>query len=265
MLHGYALPQTPLGRSSLAPRPPWHYAGNCLAIEFEADAAAVAALLPRPLEFADSRCCAYFIEWQFATDEGEELLEPGISQYKETIFLVGGRYRGEQIAFCPFIWVDQDVSLMRGLIQGWPKQFGSTWITRAYDVPGKASVAHAPGGRFGASLAAKGRRLADAVVTLREPTRNLPSPSFANAVNVRLFPSLRAGSHDRPELHQLVRLKSRDAAVGPILKGDASLDLYPHPRLELSLLKPRKTGTGYRFAFALTVDDLETLEDLRAA
>ena len=265
VLRGYTLPRTPGGRSSLAPRPPWHYAGDCLAVEFEADAAALAALLPPPLELADGRCCAYFIEWQFATDDGEEILDPVTSQYKETIFLVSGRYRGEDVAFCPFIWVDQDVSLMRGLIQGWPKQIGSTWITRAYEVPGKASSRHAPGGRFGASLAAKDRRLAEARVTLREPSASLPRPSFASAVNVRLFPNLSAERPDRPALHELVRLKSRDVQVGPIMKGEASLELHDHPRLELAMLRPRKTGSGYRFSFALTVDDLEMLADLRAA
>lgn len=265
MIRGYSLPQTPTGLSSLAPRPPWHYAGNCLAVEFEADADAVGSLLPPPLEFADARCCAYFIEWQFATDEGEEILDPVCSQYKESIFLVSGRYRGEDIAFCPFIWVDQDISLMRGLIQGWPKQIGSTWITRAYDIQAKASSQHAVGGRFGASLAAKDRRLASARVTLREPSRSLPRPSFADAVNVRLFPSLSKGLHDRPAIHELVRLKSRDVRVGAILRGDASLELCDHPRMELSLLRPRTVGAGYRFSFALTVDDLETLTDLRTA
>jgi len=265
MLRGYTLPQTPSGRSALAPPPPWHYAGNCLAIEFEADAAAVRALLPASLDFASARCAAYFIEWQCATDEGEEPLDPVNSQYNESIFLVSGLYRGEEVAFCPFIWVAQDVSLMRGLIQGWPKQIGSTWITRAYPLlSGKAAPQHAPGGRFGASLAAKDRRLADARVTLHEPTRSLPSPSFANAVNVRLFPNLARGMHDRPAVCELVRLKSRDVQIGTILKGPATLDLHDHPRLELSMLRPLSTGSGYRFSFALTVDDLETLEELRA-
>lgn len=263
MLRGYTLPQTPSGRSSLAPRPPWHYAGDCLAVEFDAQPVAVAALLPPPLEFTSERCCAYFIDWQFSTDEGDEILDPVTSQYKETIILVSGRYRGEDVAFCPFIWVDQDVSLMRGLIQGWPKQFGSTWITRAYDIPGRPSAGG--GRRFAASLAAKDRRLADARVTLREPSVTLPRPSFAGAVNVRLFPNLSASRADRPAVHELVRLKSRDVHVGPIMKGEASLELHDHPRLELALLRPRKVGAGYRFSFALTVDDLETLADLRAA
>jgi acetoacetate decarboxylase len=263
MLRGYSLPQTPAGRSSLAPPPPWHYAGNCLAIEFEAESESVSSLLPAPLQFAHSSCCAYFIEWQFSTDDGEELLDPVCSQYNESIFLLAARYRGEEIAYCPFIWVGQDVSLMRGFIQGWPKQMGSTWITRAYDVRGKASSQHAPGGRFGASLAAKDRRLADARLTLREATDRLPKPSFASAVNVRLFPNLSRELVERPALRELVRLKSRDVQIGPIMKGEASLELYDHPRLELALLRPRRVGSGYRFSFALTVDDLEILEDLR--
>ncbi len=263
MLKGYTIPRTPAGRSSLAPCPPWHYAGDCLAVEFTADPDAVRSLLPAPLEFIDARCAAYFVDWQFATDDGEEPLDPVTSQYKESIFLVGATFNGERVSYCPFIWVDQDVSLMRGLVQGWPKQIGSTWITRAYPFDSKAAARHAPNGRFGASLAVKDRRLVDARVTLREPATTLPQPSFAQAVNVRLFPNLARDQHDKPALHELVRLRSRDVLVGPILRGDASLVIHEHPTLELSLLRPVEVGAGFRFSFALTVDDLETLADLR--
>lgn len=264
MLQGYTLPRTPAGTSSLAPRPPWHYAGDCLAVEFDADPAAVASLLPPPLAPAGPRCAAYFVDWQFASDDGDEPRDPVAAQYKESLFLVSARYGDELVAFCPFIWVDQDMALMRGLIQGWPKQLGSTWITRSHPFATRAAVPHAPGGRFGASLAVRDRRLADARVTLREAVDTLPQPSFARAVNVRWFPELARGRHERPRVHELVRLKSRDVAVGPILRGEASLQIHDHPTLELALLRPFAVGAGYRFSFALTVDDLETLADLRA-
>ena len=51
MLKGYSLPRTPKGISSLVTTPPWHYVGNCLAVEYEADADAVAAFLPPGLEY----------------------------------------------------------------------------------------------------------------------------------------------------------------------------------------------------------------------
>src|SRR6185503_3954297 len=121
--------------------------------EFTADPAKTARFIPDGLEpDVDGRCAVYFAEWQFATDDGQEYLDPVRSQYKEAIFLIGARHEGEPVGYCPFIFVDQDVSLMRGLIQGWPKQFGTVWMTRAATIPSKAAPMEAPGSRFGATL-----------------------------------------------------------------------------------------------------------------
>jgi acetoacetate decarboxylase len=264
MLQGFTSPRTPRGRSGLAPRPPWHYVSTSLAIEFEAAPAAIAAFLPEGLEPDSARCAVYFADWQFATDGGEEYLDPVGSQYKEAIVLVSAKYEGATVAYCPFIFVDQDVSLMRGLIQGWPKQIGSVWLTRAYELSSPASPPPGAGGRFGASLAVKDRRLVDASVTLRETTGTPPSPGFANAINVRYFPDLAAGHHDRPTVHELVQLKSRNVQFSAIWKGDASLTIFDHPSLELCDLRPTRILAGYRFSFAFTVDDIVHLRDLRS-
>jgi len=267
MPKGYTLPRSPLGRSSLVTSPPWHYAGDCLAVEYRADPSAVRAFLPEGVEPAEGEAaggaCAYFIEWQAATDEGEEFLDPVRSQYRESIFLVSARYRGEPVSFCPFIFVDQDVSLLRGWIQGWPKILGSTWITRSYPLASRAAPALGPGGRFGASLAAKDRRLAEAVVTLRETSVSLPQPGFARAVNVRHFPNLSQGKHDEPAIHEIVQLRSRDVSFSTIWKGDAELRVLDQPQLELPALQPLAVTAGYRFSFAMTVDDLVVLQDLK--
>jgi acetoacetate decarboxylase len=263
MLKGYTLPLTPRGTSSLAPAPPWHYVGNCLAVEYEADPEAVRSFLPAGLDYHSPKCAVYFVEWQYASENGEEYLDPIRSQYRETIFLIAAGFEGNESAYCPFIWVDQDVSLMRGLAQGWPKQIGSTWISRSYDLPSKAAPITGPGGRFGATLAVKDRRLAEAVVTLREETTQLPSPNFARAINTRYFPELIAGRHDLPAVHELVQLKSRDVRISPIWKGDADLQIFDHPYLELPDLRPTGIDAGYRFSCALTVDDLIFLRNLR--
>lgn len=265
MLKGYSLPRTPKGTSSLAPAPPWHYVGVCLAVEYEADPAAVQSFLPPGLDFHSPRCAAYFVEWQYASDGGEEYLDPARSQYKETIILIAAAHQGQVVAYCPFIWVDQDVSLLRGWAQGWPKQIGSTWITRAYDLPSPAGPVLGPGGRFGATLAVKDRRLAEAVVTLKEQTSQLPFPTFAGAVNTRHFPELAAGKHDQPAVHELVQLKSRDVMISPVIwRGEAVMKFFDHPYLELPDLRPVKVLAGYRFSCALTVDDLLLLKDLRS-
>ncbi len=264
MLKGYTIPRTPRGTSSLVPAPPWHYVGNCLAIEYEADPQAVATFLPPGLEFHSSECAVYFADWQYVSDTGDEYLDPVQSQYRETIFLISASLDGGACAYCPFIWVDQDISLMRGLVQGWPKQIGSIWITRNYDLPSKATPVLGVGGKFGATLAAKDRRLVEATVTLQEQTTELPTPSFARAINVRHFPELAAGRHDVPAVHELVQLKSRNVRISPIWKGEASLRIFDHPALELPALRPTKVGAGYRFSCAMTVDDLLVVRDLRA-
>jgi acetoacetate decarboxylase len=266
MLKGYTTPRTPRGISSLAPAPPWHYASTSLAIEFHADPGKAARFLPDALEpSGDGRCAVYFAEWQFATDAGDEYLDPVRSQYKETIFLIAARYRGEPVAYCPFIFVDQDVSLMRGLVQGWPKQFGTVWMTRASTLPSKAAPLEAPGGRFGATLSVRDRRIVEAQVTLERSTDTRPSPGFARGVNVRYFPELAAGRHDRPAVHELVQLKSRDVQFSTIWTGPAALGVADHPHLEVGDLAPVSVGAGFRFSFAFTVDDLAPLEDLRRA
>jgi acetoacetate decarboxylase len=130
-------------------------------------------------------------------------------------------------------------------------------------VPSKASPVLGPGGRFGATLAARDRRLIEARITLRERTPDLPSPNFAKAVNTRYFPRLEAGRHETPAVHELVQLKSRDVRMGDIWKGDATLLMFDQPTTELADLRPIAVHAGYRFSFAFTVDDLVTLRDLR--
>src|SRR5437773_8354624 len=266
MLRGYTTPRTPLGISSLAPTPPWHYVSTSLAIEFHADPQKVASFLPADLvPSGDGRCAVYFAEWQFATDDGEEQLDPVRSQYKEAIFLIAAEYRGESVAYCPFIFVDQDISLMRGLIQGWPKQFGMVWMTRATTLSSKAAPREAAGGKFGATLSVRDHRVVEGLVTLREVTDRHPSPTFARGVNVRYFPELAAGKHDQPAVHELVQLKSRDVQFSPIWTGEAVLRIVDHPQLELGELAPVSVGAGFRFSFAFTVDDVVRLEALRTA
>lgn len=265
MLQGYSIPRTPAGRSSLAPRPPWHYAGEALAIEFEADPQALAAHLPDGLTAArgarEGRCAIFFCEWQFATDAGLEYLDPVASQYRETILLMACERDGASASFCPFIWVDQDLALMRGLIQGWPKQFGRTAITRSYGVRSPASPSAGAGGRFAASLAFRDRRVADAQVTLHSKSDRLPDPGFASTFNVRHFARLSAGRHDDPAVHELVQLRARNVAVENLMVGDASLVLFDHPGLELAAFRPLSVGRGFRMTVSLSVDDLQLIDD----
>ena len=172
-LKGYSSPRSPEGRSGLVPAPPWHYVGDMLVIEFWADPEAAAAVLPAPLEpHPDGgRAAAMFIDWQSCSDGGAELLDPSRSQYKEFFITVNALYEGEEVAYCPYIWVDRDFALARGWIQGFPKKLGSVWITRTFGLETAADPGVGPGSRFGGTCAASERRMAEATVTLERRER----------------------------------------------------------------------------------------------
>ena len=61
-------------------------------------------------------------------------------------------------------------------------------------------------------------------------------------------------------MDELVRARSRDRSISTIHEGSATLELMPSPGDEHTALAPIRVGKGFRFQFAYTVDDLETVE-----
>lgn len=267
MLKGFGVPLSPDGVAGTVPRPPWHYVGRYYVVEFWADLPRVAELLPPGASHAEDagKCLALFSDCQYATEGGQELREPSVSQYQEFMLAVLATYEGKPAAFCPYIFVDNDNALLRGHIQGMPKQLGSVRMTRPYDVACKAASMLAPGGVFAATLAHRDRRLAEAAITLTATTNVAPNRQLARFLNVRHFPNLAAGGHEKPAVHELVRQKTRDVVMSPVWTGEATLAFHPSPWHELAALSPVRVGPGYVYTMAMTIDDLTTLQDLRTA
>ena len=263
-LQGYSLPRTPEARASIVPRPPWHYVGDFLVVEYWADPDAVRAVLPDGLDpHPDAgRCAAIFGDWQTCSDGGEQLVDPSRSQYKEFFIVVNALLAGEEVTTCPFTWVDRDFALVRGWIQGFPKKLGTIEMTRHFGLDCLADPGVRVGARYGATCGANNRRLADASLTLERLADHGPTHNDPPLVNVRHFPRLEAGRHDEPAVHELVRARSRDRAVSPIWTGTATLQLHAAPNEEHAALTPVRMGPGYRYTFAYTIDDLETVAEL---
>jgi hypothetical protein len=264
-LQGFSWPLSPTGQSSLAPMPPWHYAGDLIVVEYWADPTNAARYLPEGLEpdEDDGYATAHFADWQAVTDGGEETLDPIRSQYTEFFILLAARWRGEKVNYCPYIFVSQDVALARGVAQGLPKQIGQIHLTRVYGVNNPATPTLAAGGRFGATLSWNGRRMVDASVTLAGPQQGragLPSRPY---VGLRIFPDLERTNHTRPMVKQLVRGAASTVHVPPGWSGAAQLQFHPCPGHELSDLAPVRVGTGHRFSMGLTIETLSVLADLR--
>ena len=251
-LAGYSLPLSQTGRSSLVPPPPWHYSGDFLIVEYEADPEAARSFLPSELDPGDDlgQAAAIFVDWQSCSDSGDELIDPVRAQYKEFFVILACRHNGEPVTRCPFMWVDKGMPLVRGLFQGFPKKPGSIWMTRAVTV-GRAGPRLERGGRFGATLAAADRRLAEATVELTHVSETGPTVNAPPLFNTRLFPAW--DGEDDP-LYEHVWAGGRDRDISPVWEGRATLRFFDSPVDELAALAPVRVGPGFWFSFGYTVD-----------
>ncbi|WP_263772926.1 acetoacetate decarboxylase family protein [Propionivibrio soli] len=245
-------PFTTTGVSALVPPPPWHYAGWLINVEFSFDRDRARSLVPETAGSPTGTGCVHFADWQACTD-GHELLDPILAQYRETIVVLElERPDGSHCMYCPAIWVDQDVSLLRGLLQGWPKKMGSTWLTRSLPIDHPAAAPLRAGTRLGASLAVKDRRVIDAQAVLTgAPGRPLGFLSMPTLGAVG-WPDLRCPA-TIPE-PTIVRPDIRDRVQSEWYALDAALSLYPHPTEELHGLGTIAATEGSAGWIALTIE-----------
>jgi acetoacetate decarboxylase len=265
MLKGFNYPLTAKGKSTLNPPPPWYYSSDFLDIEFWADPSAVAALLPPGLDrdrSANGHANALFYDWQFSGND-DEYLDPERYQYREFFILVDALYQGKPVAYCPYIFVNNDAAMARGWTQGYPKRFGQVFQTRYHAATGKAGPALAPGSKFAGTLTSAGHRLAEGVVTLRDPVTDKSLLKQNPVVNLLHTPRLAADKQDHPAVHELVENVPRDVKIEEAWIGEGSLSLPVCRGEDLSDLAPTRCGKGVRASMAYVVDDLKTLKDLR--
>jgi acetoacetate decarboxylase len=253
-LAGFFYPRTATGRSSLLPEPPWHYSGDLLTVEYRTDPARVAELLAAPRAPAPDdpgAVALIWADWQSCGETGEELLDPVRAQYRECFAVVRCTFEGRLYSRCVYIWVDADFALARGLYQGYPKKLGSIHQTRPHPF-GRAAPRIGPGGRFAGTLAAADRRLAQAVVTLREES---PGNGFVNAhpmAHHRWLPSIEKGAAD--SLDELISSGSASFDGGQAWRGEADLELFSSPTEELASLEVGEVIGGYYRQAGITWD-----------
>ncbi len=250
MLNGFTPPYSPSGRSSLVPPPPWHYAGQILSLAFPIDRDAAASLLPEGFGRATGKGFGHFCEWQ-ATTDGSELLDPAYAQYKEFFVLIEAERKDGLGLFCPFIFVDQDISLARGWLQGWPKKLGSIWMTRSYALSHPAAAPCKKGTSMGASLAVKDRRLAELAITLNGGEGKRLGFFAAPTFGLLAQPSI-LGQAD-PGTKRLVRATVENSTAGAFHAGQGELRFLPSPKDELALLSPKGAVEASLGTIAMTI------------
>jgi hypothetical protein len=117
----------------------------------------------------------------------------------------------------------------------------------------------APGGRFGASVSANGRRLVEAVVELDKVSDDPVYLGKRPVVNRRYFPQLAGGGKQPAPVDELVRSVLSDVRQTEVLEGPAALEFFSAPDNELEALQPLMVRRGYRYAMTMTINDLEVL------
>lgn len=260
MVSGFLFPRTGTGKSSLIPPPPWHYSGAMLTLEYRTDPAAVAELLPAPLELADEdpgAVAVIWADWQSCSDSGDELLDPVRAQYMEVFVVVRCKYQDTTYSRCAYIWVDRDYAMVRGHLQGYPKKLGEAYMTRPVTV-GKAGPSLEVGGRFGATVSSYGRRLIEAQFTI---TGESDHAGFVNGhpmVHNRWLPAIDLDGTD--SLDELVTMSGYDADIGRTFVGDFDISFGESPTEELERLAPIELIAGYYREVGVSWNGGTTLE-----
>jgi acetoacetate decarboxylase len=256
-LQGWSLPLSPGGAAALVPPPPWHFSGDVLGIDYVGDPAALAAVLPAPMQLAEGAAATFvFIDWSSSSQhDPRTAADPARGQYREAYVTVHATLDGARAARVPYIWVDNDLSFARGHIQGFPKKLGAIAMHRAV-ATGRGGPRVEPGATFAAHVSSLGRRLAHGSVTLDAPAPEgfIPKGLRLPIWHTRLVPDLAGGP---PLVHDLARNVLEDFTCVDTWTGSASLAFGESEFEELAALAPLEVTGGFRCSISFTITGAE--------
>lgn len=251
-LKGYTLPLSPAGRASLVDPPPWHYGGEVMHLVYRGREDRLKAVLPPPLRLAQpAGGLVWFVEWISMSAAQPDLayVNPERAIYHECIVMVACEFEGVRGYYVPYIWVDNDFTLMRGFVQGFPKKLGRIHMTRLNDltpvVGGKK-----PGAKLKGICAAHEERIVEGSLVLRRqiPVEDLPPVKF---YLMRHFPDWE--DPDRPSVHELTTSIVTDVKVADVWMGEAHIHLMASAFEETGDLGPIEAVMGYTYRLGMTI------------
>jgi hypothetical protein len=130
-----------------------------------------------------------------------------------------------------------------------PKQFGE--IAQIRPVPvGRAGPRLAERERFDGTLSVRGRRVAEATVTLSGRAAGPPVLHTVPLVHTRTFPEW---IREAPEPRQLVCSEVTGVEFSEVWTGAATLRLFDGADADFPRLAPLEVGAGHVFSYAETL------------
>lgn len=236
-------PLTPSGRSALVPEGPWNYVMDAIAVHAKGRADRIAEVLPpgvKPL----GELWFYIADIISYSSSSEEMnyLSPDLLQYREAAIFIKVELSGKKYAYCPFMYVDNDVSLVRGLIFGFPKKMANIEITKFHELfePRK----------YGGLACRAGYNLLRITVEPKAKADRIPLDDFGNWLLRRYFKPMGVD-----ELLEFVP----KAHYSRILLGEGSLELGGGFNDELDFFEPSELLGGYLYSVRLRASEVRSL------
>ncbi|MEM4434613.1 MAG: acetoacetate decarboxylase family protein [Sulfolobales archaeon] len=250
-------PLTKTRKSALVPRGPWVYGLTGLGVSYKADPSLLTDVVPKPLRVSDGSVFAYITEIVTWSPNAVELSTEAPDQlyYHEGAFFVRVEYGGKTYTYCPFMWVDSDISLLRGLLVGWPKKLAKVALTKTHpmisglDRPRK-------GLKLGGYVARAGSTLYRVRVELGDSGEGkyLPLLTEHPFILIRYFAGVSPTLATVNELVELV--EEIDARTW---RGRGEIEVIGGPNDELESLKPISEAVGYYFNMALKLKSVSAV------
>jgi acetoacetate decarboxylase len=252
-LKGYTLPLSPKGIAPVIDPPPWYYGGDVLHLAFQTDKARARQLVPAPLELGPNpgEGAVWFVEWVSCSEARPDLafVNPERASYRECIVMLKCHYKGVPGYYVPYIWVDNDFTLIRGFIQGFPKKLARVFITRLHELNPKVG-----GKRVGAKIKgiceAHAERIVEGsmVFTRQAEPSEIPPVKF---YLLRHFPDIE--NSDKPLVKELSTSIVADAKIANVWAGDSSVKFMDSAFEEVADLGPVKAKGALYFSMGITI------------
>lgn len=238
------MPSTPplVDGSELVPSGPWEYAMNAIAVHAFGDAEKIS----RVVKFdSNGELWFYFAEIVSRSPKCPELNyeAPQLVQYNECAIFTRIFIENKSYAYCPFMYVDNDLSLVRGLLAGFPKKIANIAITKRH----KMLLTN----KLGANASRSGYGLFKMVIEIEKEAEYLPFDSFGTWLTRRYFEAMK--------IDELL-LFNFEAKYGKIESGKAFIEVQGGFNDRFEAFKPVEVRNGYYYEILLRAKGVEKFE-----
>ncbi len=222
-------------------------------IVFRTEDKLIKELLPPPFEFGSKSGLAlvWFTEIVSVSDSNLDMafINPERAQYRECLLGVNCKIKGSEGFFIPYIWVDNDFTLMRGFIQGFPKKLGRIYMTRLHELTPKIG-GRKSGAKVKGLCESHGERIITGNLKLEHKTtpEELPKIKF---FLMRHFPDIE--KPNTPSVHDITENIIENIQFGDVWTGKADLKFGQSELEEIADLTPKEILSGFYFSTGFTI------------